>query len=195
MISGATWIHLGTLSVDELHRKGYKMSKFMGRRCNKKIVSKRLQQESISKLSASFFLYSTCNEMWVVKAMTGWELDNGRRLCHVAMKRWDIWDIDSLIRICATELSVRLWIYSYDVTTPAKTPTTVPSHMLQFGLLMPVTLWVHSIYTLAPASIYSVAAKTTGQFQSRFPVCTSPSSMLTYHWGFQVCVSGSGRKL
>lgn len=47
---------------------------------------KRLQQESISKLSASFFLYSTCNETWVVKAMTGWELDNGRRLCHVAMK-------------------------------------------------------------------------------------------------------------
>ena len=43
---------------------------------------KRLQQESISKLSASFFLYET----WVVKAMMGWELDNGRRPCHIAMK-------------------------------------------------------------------------------------------------------------
>lgn len=39
MISGATWIHLGTLSVHELHRKGYKMSKFMGDKAIK-IVSK-----------------------------------------------------------------------------------------------------------------------------------------------------------
>ena len=62
------------------------MPKAHARRCNNNHLQRGWGGGSISELWSSFSLHGTYNEMCVVIAMKGWELDNGRRLYHDAMK-------------------------------------------------------------------------------------------------------------
>ena len=130
MMSGAAWIHLGTLSVHELHSKGYWMPRFMEEDAIT-IISKgaaageALASSSPHSPSTVPMMRCRLSQQWRAGS---WTVEED---CVTLQCRRDIWNIDNLMKIYITELSGGCLVFIPMMPRPsAETPPKVPCSSL-----------------------------------------------------------------